>query len=773
MPFCVQEFRSHMCAAANHYHYGDGRASSAEMYLHRLSGQEKEPHIASVDHSYAKAWNAHPDSHHAKPAKLLFMKDVFFSESKTCENIAVDVETWKGGEMAPYDGSKTRNLMSECERSASLSSRPDASWDDSVKRLGWTTSQHRLFNQVMRLLHADRLARLAYCNNANEPVLRRLAVDRTARRLRRIMGSWDIKLLQWLHQVLVEKATVSYVAAYLDALQALRAQVPQLVDKLVAGAALGSVLLRRPWDPIAPFLSQNKPKRLPCAPLLVVCPGGPRPQAAGLSKFWTSQLSVLGKLVIVEPTTPPTASLNQVLEAMVSAARAKVLELKSNFSSRPIVLIGWMIGGLVACQVSLLESVAAVVCFGFPLVGLSGSRDVDDPLLDSHTPTLFVVGQNALSCSMDELENFREHMKAVSGLVVVGGANDALHMCALKKRLEGVTQSMVDRCVLDEVGSFLQWVLSAPHMGPAGSIPSTAAARRCSQAPESQASRRQSRQYQFYNSAGSLIVDAGSKSSIAASHTKRGSGRRVGRPPKQVTEKPIFSSFASLKVPRPLQHRKRTPAASTAWPSLQSEPGPLPALGVPLNANQSSEVDLMPTSSLWSQSLIADPQSSPCFSSSPMSSPMSQFQQKDHDNSQLALPGEGSANNSTAAKEEGKFLSLADGGVRTSQLQKPLNQLQDSTQAACQVVLPSSGTISMVVTPTKMERLSGHSASEATVQQCTPSSALEMLAEASSTHRDTVQGGGGPQVGFRHKGPLLSTAATRTRKVRMPRFYDS
>ncbi|KAH6935360.1 hypothetical protein HPB50_005345 [Hyalomma asiaticum] len=247
-----------MCAAAHHYHYGDGRASSAELYLHRLSGQEKEPHIASVDHSYAKAWNAHPDSHHAKPAKLLFMKDVFFSESKTCENIAVDVETWKGGEMAPYDGSKTRNLMSECERSASLSSRPDASWDDSVKRLGWTTSQHRLFNQVMRLLHADRLARLAYCNNANEPVLRRLAVDRTARRLRRIMGSWDIKLLHWLHQVLVEKATVSYVAAYLDALQALRAQVPQLVDKLVAGAALGSVLLRRPWDPIAPFLEPEQ-----------------------------------------------------------------------------------------------------------------------------------------------------------------------------------------------------------------------------------------------------------------------------------------------------------------------------------------------------------------------------------------------------------------------------------------------------------------------------------------------------------------------------------
>ncbi|XP_037285746.2 reduction in Cnn dots 1 [Rhipicephalus microplus] len=721
-----------MSAAAHHYHYGDGRASSAEMYLHRLSGQEKEPHIVSVDHSYAKAWNAHPDSHHAKPAKLLFMKDVFVSEGRSGgENVLVNVEAWKGARTRPYDGSKTRNLMSECERSASLSCRPDASWDCAVKRLGWTGSQQRLFNQVMRLLHADRLARLAYCDNANEPVLRRLAVDRTARRLRRIVASWDLKLLQWLHQVLMEKAGVSYVAAYLDALQALRAHLPHLVDRLV-GHSMGSVLLRRPWDPVAPFLSQHKPKRLPCAPLLLVCSGGPRPQVPGLPKFWSSQLSVLGKLVTVEPTIAagPGATLNQVLEATVAAARAKVLELRSSFSSRPIVLVGWMVGGLVACQVSLFESVAAVVCFGFPLVGLGGPRDVDDPVLDSHTPTLFVVGQNALSCSMDELENFREHMKAVSGLVVVGGADDALHMCALKKRLEGVTQSMVDRCILDEVGAFLQWVLSAPLMGPAGSMATTA--RRCS--PE--VARRQGRP--FYHPGSSLNVEPGLKSSIVA--TKRGSGRRIGRPPKQIIEKSMFSTFAaSLKVPL---HGKRAP-------SLQSDPPP----DVPLS--QSSEVDLMPTSSLWSQSLIADPQSSPC--SSPMSSPLSRFQHKDLSNT--ILPDEANP----ATKEEGKFVSLADGGVRTSQLEKPLSQAT-TTQAACQMVLPASGTISMVVTPTKMELLSGHSASEATMQT---SSALEMLAEASSNHSDTVQ------VGIRQKASLPSTAATRTRKVRMPRFYDS
>ncbi|XP_077544451.1 reduction in Cnn dots 1 [Haemaphysalis longicornis] len=692
-----------MCA--HHYHYGDGRASSAETYLHRLSGQEREPHIVSMDHSYAKAWNAHPDSHHAKPARLLFMKDVFFSEGKTPEQVAVNVESWKAVASPPYDGSKTRNLMGECERSAALSARPDSStWDESVKRVGWSCSQHRLFNHVTRLLHADRMARLAYKGNANEPVLRRLAVDRTARRLRRIMGAfgWDMKLLQWLHQLLMEKTSFSYLAAYLDALQALRAQVPQLVDRLVArsGGSLG-LLLRRPWDPVAPFLSQHKPKRLPCSPLLLLCPGAPVPRA----KFWTSQLAVLGKLVSVgSPAAASAGALAPALEALVAATRAKVLELKNHFSSRPIILIGWMVGGLVACQVSLLESVAAVVCLGFPLVGLSGSRDVDDPLLDSPTATLFVVGQNALSCGMDELENFREHMKAESGLVVVGGADDSLHMCGLKKRLEGVTQAMVDRCVLDEVGAFLHGVLSAPHMGPAGA---SKARQRSSPASSRRVARRRGRQcrpyfYQQPGSGGSSSTDTTPGSSpttiLAATGANTKRGRRVGRPPKQ-PEKPAR--------PRP------APPAATAGPARRRAPAP---------EEPAVTGDLMPTSSLWSQSLIDSPLSPP-------------------------PGGEGVEQPTAGAREgEGKFVSLAEAGIRTSLLQKRGKPAQ---KPVCKMLLPAS--LSMVV------------ASEPALD----SSALEMLAEASSSQAKMASRAapGRPRV--------PSSATTRTRKVRVPRFYDS
>ncbi|XP_060659847.1 KAT8 regulatory NSL complex subunit 3 isoform X7 [Drosophila nasuta] len=375
----------------------------------------------------------------------------------------------------PYDEIAAKEMMNECARIAKYvrnNNSDEQDWQARVNRIGWTYTQEALFNKVATILDQDQLARLANDKRQHEAVHRRVAVDKSSSRMRRALASvaWESRTTQWLHALLMEHLPPSYMASYLDIMQTLKSKLPTLTDKMLFSRPLNNSqellapVMKKRWEPEILAKSRHLSHNAIMVALPTMPTSGPVPDRM---QNWYQALATITQ--IVQITLPNSndrigrQNLDQVAETIVSLTRVRIHELRTENPNRGIILIGFNAGAALALQVAMSESVACVICMGFAYNTLRGPRGApDDRLLDIKAPILFVIGQNSARSSQEEMEGLRERMQSESSLVVVGSADDALRVPKSKRRIEGVTQAMVDSMVVDEVYEFISKTLNNP-----------------------------------------------------------------------------------------------------------------------------------------------------------------------------------------------------------------------------------------------------------------------------------------------------------------------
>jgi predicted alpha/beta-hydrolase family hydrolase len=141
---------------------------------------------------------------------------------------------------------------------------------------------------------------------------------------------------------------------------------------------------------------------------------------------------------------------------LLIAAHRQALRDARKEEAEPIFLIGKSMGGRIGCHVALEESVAGLVCLGYPLCGAGDPKRLRDKVLrDLRTPILFVQGTRDPLCPLDLLENVRKEMKAPNLLHVAEGGDHSLQVTKTQLKNAGETQEQVDERVLAAIAQFV------------------------------------------------------------------------------------------------------------------------------------------------------------------------------------------------------------------------------------------------------------------------------------------------------------------------------
>ena len=171
---------------------------------------------------------------------------------------------------------------------------------------------------------------------------------------------------------------------------------------------------------------------------------------------WEELLTTIGNVVAFDyPYLAEGRKRPDPLPKHIEAHRA-ALEKARQSHAGAVVVIAKSMGGRVGSHLSLQETVAAVVCLGYPLCSRGDCSKLRDKVLrDLSTPILLVQGTRDSLCPFEALAGVRGEMQVVNELHVVEGGDHSLLVTKSYFKTSGETQDNVDKRILEIIQKFV------------------------------------------------------------------------------------------------------------------------------------------------------------------------------------------------------------------------------------------------------------------------------------------------------------------------------
>ncbi|XP_031633071.1 KAT8 regulatory NSL complex subunit 3-like isoform X2 [Contarinia nasturtii] len=365
----------------------------------------------------------------------------------------------------PYNeeaGRKTLNATEEMIKNCHNRNSDTDDWSENIQKYNWTEQQINLFERVERILDMDQLGRLAVSGLPNECLRRNAIIEKSVSRMRSALASvhWDTQLTSWIHGLLMSSLPPKYMVSYIDIIQTLNRKIPTLVDKMLFHKPIEmhkeymNAIMKTPWEPT----NVIKKRTLPNNPVIIILSTVCSTNTSSRDRRWAELLNSFADVETVTVNLKGSdleKPIKQITETLVAMTRAKIQMVRNQRPNRHIILAGFAAGAAIAVQVAIVEPVNSIVCLGFAYNTLHGQRGKsDDRILELTTPILFVIGENAQKSSQEEIEAIRVRITAHTLLVIVGSSDDSLRVKRLNRSFSGVSQSMIDSMIMEEIQEF-------------------------------------------------------------------------------------------------------------------------------------------------------------------------------------------------------------------------------------------------------------------------------------------------------------------------------